>query len=223
MTKVFIALATFLAIFFASQSSMAANDITLTIEQSMKSSTLSLVNMKDEVDDIVKQYFATGSSDLIVGVSGDSTPVTVGSKLTKGKFVNGITMAQNLQNMLTNVAVTSGDYMSTSMNLINGTTAANAVLSEDVEVIGTRLVTLANSLIQLKKSCGTILNQYNSSELSGALTQLQASTIVFGCSTPKLKFIDGMNLCSQMINFMQNASVTQGDWMSTVTKWASGI
>ena len=201
----------------------AANDVSLNVERGMQSEAVQFVSIHDEVDDIVKSYFATSASSLVGAAATDGTAVTVGSKLTKLKFINGITMAQQLQNLFTNQAVTTGDYMATSVNLINGSDAAGQALSQDVEVIGTRLVALGNTMILAKKNCQALLNAYNSSELAAALTQTSLPTIVFGCSSSKQKFVDGMNLCNQITNFMNNSAVTQGDWMAVVTKWTSGI
>lgn len=201
----------------------ASNDISLSIENNMRSAALSMSTVKTEADDIVKTYFATGASSQIAGLATDGTAATVGSKLTKAKFINGITMAQQLQNFFANASVVTDDYMATSANLINGSDAAGAALSQDVEVLGARLVTMGNTMIQLKKSCESMLSAYNSSELAAAIVSISLPTVVYGCSTSKQKFVDGMNLCQQVVNFMGNSAVTTGDWNSTVNKWAQGF
>lgn len=205
-------------LFFVSLSAGAAN-VTVDLESRMASVAAQASTVKRDVDFVVKAYFATTASSLVSGLATEGTAATVGSKLTKGEFINGITMAQQLQGLFGNQAVTQGDYLATSMNLINGSDAASSALSQDVEVIGTKLVTMGNAMIEVRQFCGGILESYNASELSAALVAVSLNTVVFGGASTKQKFVDGMNLCQQLSNFMNNAAVTQGDWQSIMTKW----
>lgn len=198
------------------------NNVSLNLQRSMVSLATDLQNIKSDVDEIVKAYFSTTASSL-VGAAGANDSVTVAAKLTKTKFINGITMAQQLQNLFTNSAVSQNDYAVTAHNLINGSDGAQAVLSQDVEVIGNKLVLLGTKSISMLKSCKTILSAYNSSELAAALVPVGLSTVVYGADATKQLFVDGMNLCQQITNFYGNVAVTQGDWLSIVSKWTSGF
>ena len=209
-------------VFMLSPSAFSANSVSLNVERSMVSISIDLVKMKQDSDDIVKQYFSTTASSL-VGAAASGDAVTVGSKLTKAKFVAGITVAQQIQNLFTNQAVGTNDYLASAVNLIDGTTAAAQPLSQDVEVIGTNLVSLGAKSIDINKRCQSVLSTYNSSELAAALVPVSLTTIVFGADTTKQLFVDGMNLCQQINNFYGNSAVTQGDWNSVLAKWTQGF
>lgn len=197
------------------------NNVSQNIENNMKNISGDLASVRQSADEIVKAYFSTSTSSL-VGAAQNGDPVTVASKLTKANFVNGINFSQQIQNFFTNQAVVQGDYLSTAYNLLNGSTAAAQALSQDVEVIGNNIVVLGKKMVDLRKQCQSTLAWYNSSDLASALVPVSLNTIVFGCSTTKQKFVDGMNMCQQVINLMDNADVVEGDWMSITVKWTQG-
>lgn len=205
----------------ASTAYSQVNNVSQNVESNMKNIAGELSIVKQSADEIAKAYFSTSASSL-VGAAGSSDAVTVSSKLTKTNYINGVTLAQELQKLFTNQDVTEGDYLSSAHNMVNGSTAAAQALSQDVEVIGNNIVLLAKKMIELRKSCQTTLAWYNSSDLASALVPVSLNTIVFGCSTTKQKFVDGMNMCQQVMNLMDNAAVTQGDWMAIVVKWTQG-
>lgn len=202
---------------FSASALAGVNRVSENLERSLVSSAIELNAMKQDSDEIVKAYFATSASTL-VGAAASEDPVTVGSKLSKTKFIAGITVAQQLQNLFTNQVVSANDYLSSVHNLINGSAAAPSALSQDVEVIGNKLVLLGTKSLSIQKSCQNILAAYNSSELAAALVPVSLNTIVFGAGMTKQLFVDGMNLCQQLMNFYGNSSVTQGDWISVVSK-----
>lgn len=197
------------------------NNVTNTIEQGIIGVCGQLASINEEAIDIVKAYFSTNASTLI-GAAGSNDAVTVSSALTKAKFVAGITLCQAIQNLVGGQVVSTDDYMSSAQNLLHGSNVAAAVLSNDVESIGNRLVSLAGTIIQMTKTAKGILNAYNSSQLSAALAALSGDPSIYGCSTPKTKFLNGVNLVQQISNLMSAQSVAQGDYLSTIEQWLQG-
>lgn len=200
----------------------ATNNTSSNLQKSLYTVATELAGVREEVDFIVKNYFATTASTL-VGAAASGDAVTVTSKLTKAEFTAGITMSQQLQNFFTNQVVTTADYMASVHNLINGSNPLTTALSQDVEAIGDKLVNLANKSLLLSKSCQSIIAAYNASELASALAAMSSTTIVFGADIPKQLFVDGVTLCQEVFDFYGNASVTQADWMSTISKWNQSI
>lgn len=198
------------------------NNVTQQLETAITSYAGSLYFMYAEANDVVKAYFATTASSLISGLSTGSTPATVQTGLNKTQYLAGITMLQNFQNLIGNAAVTTADYLGSAETLINGSNFATTQLSNDVESLGLRMKTFSQNLIQLEKD-GTNINKiYSASGLSGILGSIAASTIVYGCSTTQSKLIGGVVLVQQALNYLGNASVTTGDYYSTVANWVQG-
>lgn len=196
------------------------NNTSLVVETTITSIAGSLKNVRDESGELYKSYFATGSNTLVDGLSTGGTAATVSSKLTKTEFVNGISMLEQLNNFFGNAAVTQADYVASAINLTNGTTAAGAALSSDVENIGDRLRQMGRDLIEIKKMCDSTLKVYSASELSPAVAALSSTTVVFGCSSTKSKMGSGITLLEQFVKLMTNLAVTTGDYSSTVSQWS---
>lgn len=200
------------------------NTVTTALEASLASDSQQFLSLYREATDIVKAYFSTTATTLIGNVdlpNGDA--VTVSSKLTKLKFVQGITFCQQIQNLFGNEVVAGpADYMSNLQQMLNGTTPALAPLSNDVEALGDRLKSMAGTVVEIYKRSKNNISLYNSSELAAALTQLSLSTIIFGCSTSKQRMVDGMNLLSNFVAMLEGSAVTQGDYLSIVSKWTEG-
>jgi len=198
------------------------NNTTLTIENSLVSYANSLYAMSNEATDIVKLYFATTASTLVGALATDTTPATVTSALSKGQLINGITLLQQLQNFFGNAAVSSGDYMGTAQNLVNGDYPANATLSPDVENIGNRLKVVGQNAIQLSKDGALLVKTYNASGLSAIIGSISGSTIVFGCNLSQAKFVSGVVLVEQFLALMNKDSVSTGDYLTTVVNFVQG-
>lgn len=211
-----------MAALLVSQVQAGTNTVTANIESSLYAVAVQLQGIKNEAADITKAYFSTGASTLVGALASDTTAATVASKLTKGEFINGIVMSQQLENFFGNSAVSQSDYMSSAQNLVNGSDAAGSALSQDVESIGSRLASLSGTLIEVKKKCQDIIDSYNGSELSAAAGAMSASAVVFGSSMTKQRLGDGINLCQEFNDLMGNAAVAQGDWKAIVAKFVNG-
>lgn len=200
------------------------NNVTINLENSIVSYTTSLYFINQEAADIVKMYFATTASSLVSALATNSTPATTtgGGGLSKLQFVNGITICQQLQNFFGNAAVTTGDYFGNCETMVNANTPATTALSTDVENLGGRIAALAANLIQLNKDGNNINKAYSASGLSGILGSIASTTIVFGCNVTQSRLIGGVVLVQQFLNFLQNLTVTTGDYYTTVSIWVNG-
>lgn len=198
------------------------NTITQTIENNIISFCQSLASMNAEVTDISQYYFGSTASTLIGNVTDGTTGVTVSSSLDKTQFLSGITLCQALQNFFNNSAVTASNYLQTCDGLIHGHSAASAILSPDVEDIGSRIKAIAQNLIQLRKTGDDIVKSYNASQLSGIIGSLSPQTVVYGCNTTQGKFISGIVLVEQLIAFLTGQTVSQSDYATTISNWVYG-
>lgn len=181
----------------------------------------SLASLRNEVTDIVKVYFATGANALVGALSTSGTAATVSSKLTKGEFTNGVTLALQLEAFFQNEALTQNDYMLMAQNLINGNDAAGGALSADVEALGARLVTMGVNVIEVFKQCKDVLKTYSVSELSAAVSAISSTTIVFGGNVTKTKMLAGITLVEQFKKVLNNEVASQSDYSTTVSDWVN--
>lgn len=195
------------------------NNATSNLETSIIEISQSLAFISSECADIGKYYFDSGASTLISALAENDTPATVSSALTKGEFVAGITLIQQLANFFGNSAVTQADYQSSSDNLMNGSNPANTALSQDVENIGNRLKVIGVNLRTIRNQAAAAVKLYSSCELSGIIGSLSSSLVLYGCSTTQAKMLSGIVLCQQVIKLMNNEVVTTGDYQSTVSNW----
>lgn len=200
------------------------NNVTMTIENNLKTFANSLHWMSAEAKDLYQYFWGTSANTLVGGLATDGTAATTqaGGALTKAQFTNGITLCTALNNFFGNAAVSQGGYLAIADTLINGNTPAGAALSQDVENIGARIKTLAAALIQLRKDADNLSDVYDSSYLSAIIGGLPASMIVYGTSLPQAKLVSGMVLVEQFEKMLLNEAVTTGDYQSTITNLVYG-
>lgn len=199
------------------------NKSTLLLETKIKAFCDSLLVMNNEVQDLDKFYFSSGASTLVSALSENGTPATVSTALTKSEVVGGITLTEALIAFFNDSAVSTSDYISLANNLIHGNDPAVSVVSADVEQVGIRLKALGENCVELNKQSIDIIKLYNQSELSAVIGSLSASSIIFGCSTSQAKMLAGIVLVQEFQDMMGNASVSTGDYLSTVSAWAQDI
>lgn len=195
------------------------NTISLDLENSIKSWASSAKSLKSQVDDLLTQYFATEASGLVEGLAQNSTPATLSTALTKAQVQNMIGALQQLQKFFTNQAVTQADYLNNFQNVLFGDNPAAVILSKDVEDIGENLKAIAQQIISLNQTAKDVVSTYNSSELGSAVAAIQNHTVVFGSSTTKSKFLQGIVLVEQFSKYVGNQVVTTGDYYASVLAW----
>jgi hypothetical protein len=70
-----------------------------------------LITLNQTVSSLLNLYNAAQLSAVLTAISGD--PVVIGCSTTKTKFLSGVTLLQQFNNLMNNSAVTTGDYLST--------------------------------------------------------------------------------------------------------------
>lgn len=197
---------------------MPTNLITGKTETLIQEIMDSLLYMEADLDETQKVYYGGGASSAISALT-DSDPVTVSTKLTKAQMVSGITFVENFQNFLGNSAVAQGDYFTTLVTLMNGNDEAASIIHTAVETVGSDLKDLASTSLSLFQKSKVILDLYSDNQIDSLIGVIDSSRVIFGASVTSSKFSSGITLIQQYVNFIDNAVVTQADYMSTISNW----
>lgn len=193
-------------------------NLTLELENEIKSFTNQMKNIWLEAEDIYKIYWSAGPSSELSGLAnGDAA--TVSTKLTKLEITNGLTFCEELIDFFTNDAVAQADYMATIQNIYYGNNAAVSPISVAVEALGSRLYNLAGTCWTQHNKAKSLLDFYNDTEISAAIGAISTTTVVFGANANKSLFTSGMTLIEQFKKMINNEAVTTGDYAATVAKW----
>jgi len=200
------------------------NNVTATMETNLINLAQSFLWLNKEVNDLYSYYWGTNVNTLISGLATGTTPATTASSgsLDKTNYTNGITLITALMNFFGNSAVTTANYLVDAYGLINGSTPASSPLSNDVENIGSRLVTVGNNCISYYKSSQDLVKSYSACGLSGIIGSIASTNVIFGCNLTQAKFVSSMVLMTQFNNLMGNSVVTTGDYLSTVSNLVMG-
>jgi len=192
-------------------------NISLKIQENIKVLTTTLTAMDHEGADLIKLYWAKVSSDISALAEGD--PATVNSKNTKAELVLGLSLLESYQKFLHNQAVTTTDQFSAIQSIKYGAAAAIAPVSEATEEFGDRLVYLCNDMLKTYHSANKVCETYNNTELGLAVSAVSDSTVIFGSDCTKDELIKAITLLQEFQKFINNAAVTQGDYMATISRW----
>lgn len=192
------------------------NTIPSKIETNLKSIAAQIVQIAAQAQDTIKQNTSSGASSAVAAVA-TGEPVTVSTKLTRGRYNAMITCLNQFIALVNNQAVTQADYLSSNYNALNGSVAAAQPLSADVEAIGEKLKFLASKFISLFALAKETLDLHTTSETSLMLGAIASSNIVFGARLTKARFQLGIDMATQLSKMMNNEVVTQGTYLSTAT------
>ena len=176
--------------------------------------------LSSQTNDVLSEYFSTDASAVADALSSASTPATLSTALTKAQVQNMIGTIQQLQKFFTNQAVTTADYLNSLENVLHGSHPVSVIVSQDLENVGVVLKSMASTMIGLYADAKDMKALYDSSELGSAVTAISTQTVVFGSSSTKSKFLQGIVLVDQFSRFVGNLSVTTGDYQTSVLAWA---
>lgn len=84
----------------------------------MKQVVLNLIQLNKDASNIEKIYNSSYLSAIVGGIPASN--VIFGCNLTQAKLVSAIVLCQQLQKLMNNEAVTTGDYLATITNLVIG-------------------------------------------------------------------------------------------------------
>lgn len=179
----------------------------------------SLASMQRECKSIYDSYWKTMANTTVSGLSTDATPATVASKLTKKNYIDAITLSESLNNFFQNAAVTTGDYLQTSVNAKYGNAVLGSAIDVPTESIGDRLKQLCLDCIEIYRQSQNVLDLYFDNEVGDIVAVLDAQRIVYGSEMTVSDLSSAITLLQQFNNFMGNSIVTAGDYSSTISKW----
>jgi len=198
-----------------------ALSITKQLQNDTKALFRDLNEVLDDSQDIYDAYWKTDANVKIAAVALDTDPVTVGTKFNKTQYLSGVSLVEQITKFFGNVAVAQADYNGTCQNLKYGNTAALTPLSVATEDLGTRMCVLAMNLLGYQDRAKHILESYHDNSVSSCMASWSSDQVVFGSDMTKQQLDDAMILFTEFQDFMGNAAVTTGDYMSTLSKWKS--
>lgn len=193
--------------------------ITVLLQNNIKTIMTSLASMQRECKSIYDSYWKTMANTTVSGLSTDATPATVASKLTKKNYIDAITLSESLNNFFQNAAVTTGDYLQTSVNAKYGNAVLGSAIDVPTESIGDRLKQLCLDCIEIYRQSQNVLDLYFDNEVGDIVAVLDAQRIVYGSEMTVSDLSSAITLLQQFNNFMGNSIVTAGDYSSTISKW----
>lgn len=193
-------------------------NITDVLKNNIQQICQNLCNVKSKCYNIYEIYWNTNASTTISGYS-DGDALTFTSKLTKAEFSSGITLCEQLNNFFNNSAVTQADYLQTCHNILYGTDQISVPINDLIEYIADEIKELSQTLLNLYQIANTSLIIYTSHELDLIVAAISGSTFIPGSNITKTDFNNAMVLCEQFKKFIENQSVTTGDYKTTVADW----
>lgn len=193
------------------------NNITATLEGSIKQAFVSFTIMRNEAKDLSNLYFKGSVSSDLSALAG-TDPATFNTLLTKDQLINGLTIAEQYDKMFDNVAVATADYLTTVETNTHGNAVATSI-SPAVEAFGDRSTQFCRDLLTQYNRSRKLENIYNASELSAMIGSLSVQTVLYGANMTKDDLTSAITLIQQFQNFMTNVAVTTADYKITLGKW----
>lgn len=194
------------------------NNITQILQDDIRGLMQSFCWICRECADIYEVYWNTDANTVIAAVEGDATAVTSTTKLTKAEFTNGIVTIENFTKFCNNQSVSTTDHLSHCHNLIYGT-ATPTTLNSLIESIADRMKVVCQAMVDNYNTYLKIDKLYNENEVADIVAVLDAQRVIFGASMTQSDLNSAMTLLSEFKDFMTNAAVTQGNYVSTIAKW----
>ena len=194
-------------------------NLTLKLEQDIKSFVSSSVFMQNEAVDLEKLYWSEVSPDSTFSSATSGDAITNSTKLTKQEVINALTIAAQVKNFYQNSTLTQSDYYQNIQGIVYGNDQKTPQISDAIEAFGDRSVEFCNNILTMIKQAADILDLYFDTEISSAVGSISTSTVVFGSNVTKQELTDGINLCDNFRKMITNQVATQSDWGAIVAKW----
>lgn len=194
-------------------------DVTRQLQIDIKTLVNSWSNMKNEVADIGKAYWATDANTAVAGL-GANDAATMVSKLTKTEYLAGITLCEQIDKFFTNLALTQSDYLASCQNIIYGNDARTSKLSESVEALGDRMKQVCQDCVTIFKKCKDVLKMYTENEIGTMISAISTTRAIPGSDMIKSELDAGITLCEQFNKLIGNEIATQGDYTSSLAMWS---
>lgn len=194
------------------------NDITQKLQDEIKFTMTALMSAYKEAKDIYQVYWETDANTSITAVLLSTTPVTQVTKLTKGEFLNGITLVTNYVDFINNSATSTINRAQYCHDLIYGT-ATPTLLNSLIDSLGDRMKSLAEVFVYHYLNYIRLEKMYFSNEIGDMVGVLDAQRVIFGASMTQADLVSAITFLGEFRDFMSNAAVTTGDYLATLAKW----
>ena len=194
------------------------NNITQILQDDIKELMASFSYLYGECADIFEVYWNTDANTTIGAVTNGTDPVSETTKLTKTEFANGITTVENFIKFCTNQAVATTDHLSYCHNMAYGT-ATPTKLDDLIENIADRMKLVCQQLIANYTAYLEISKIYTENEIVDIVAVLDNERVIYGASMSRSDLSSAMSMLQEFGDYMANAAVTQGNYLSTIAKW----
>lgn len=197
---------------------MSAKNLTLELQNYLVDATASFCNMRYESTDIVNMYWKTDVTTVLAALT-DGDCVGVNARITKANMTAGLTLAENIVKFFTNQAISQADYNATCQLLKYGNGTLDTPRSVATESLADRMKQLGTDVLTMHQTSMFLISYYNENEIADLCGVLEDERIVFGSDMTKSDLCAVMALLTQFINFVDNATVTTGNYIATLQKW----
>jgi hypothetical protein len=194
------------------------NNITMILQNNLKSMMVSWWTMYNECIDIGNTYWKTEVSTYISG-KGANDPVTVNTKLNKTQFAVGMVFVEQIAKFFGNEAVSTGDYLASIDPIKYGNTSGATAVPASAESLGDRMYRVCLDALYLLQQAKIQESTYNNNSIGTAFASVPDSAVVFGADFTRSELISAIVLLQQWQRFITNQSVTTGDYESTLSKF----
>lgn len=166
---------------------------------------------------VYKLYWSSSVATDISGLaSGD--PATIEGGISKGDLLNGLTIAEQLNNFFGNSAVTTGDYLANVNKILYTATPRVTKLSSVVETLASMELALSWNLMNVYNESKVIINLYFKNEVGDIVGVLDAQRLIPGSQMTQADLSSGITMLSNLVAFMENSAVSTADYQATVSK-----
>lgn len=196
-----------------------ATVVTLKLQHDIKDAIDTWVLLRQEAFDLYSLYWKTTVNSVVGALASGTTPASQQSKLTKTDALNAASLAEVLGTLFfENQAVATADRMVWLQGLTHGL-ATPTLIDASVEDFCNRSKQLAQDCLTQYQRAGSLINLYNSSELSSMVGSLSSSTLIYGSEMTKDDLTSAITLAQQFKAVFDNSAVTTGDYKVTLGRW----
>lgn len=194
------------------------NNATAILFGDLKSFISTMLSVQTEAEDLYKYYFAAAVNTDVDALATSGTAATSSSALTKGEVQAGATFLGELVDFFNNSAVSTGDYLATLDNCIDGNNVRSSTPAH-TEAFGTRLNSLSGTLVQLFKNAKDILDLYSNSGISADFGSSPTTRVIYGTAMTKADMSSALTIVEQYKKMLNNEAVSTAEYGATVSAW----
>lgn len=191
--------------------------VTTKIEKKLLNVNETLNLIVNQASSVYKLYWATSVSTDISGLSA-SDPATIDGGISKADLVNGLSIAEQLNNFFGNSAVASSDYLANINKILYTNIPRVTKLSNAVESLASLELALMWNLLNVYNEAKVIINLYFKNEVGDIVGVLDANRLIPGSNLTQADLAAGVTMLTNIVAFMENGAVTTSDYQATLSK-----